>query len=257
METNGQRIFRKQHTRIGHIAALAVAAAAVLGATAACSSGSGSGTAAGSGGTGTAGTSVSSTSTSTQAGTSSNGAGGSGATSGATNGSGANGTASSNSSSGSNGNTQAGSGGAAFCSGAAIKVSTGQGGAATGHHGLPLVFTNTSSRTCTLQGYPGAAIMSGSATVLNATRTLNGFIGDERQLSNVPLVTLAPGATASAMLEWVVDNGEQCGASGTGTLEVTPPNTTVTTSLGAMTAGTAGVCADFEIHPAVPGTLTN
>ena len=120
---------------------------------------------------------------------------------------------------------------------------------------LPLVFTNTGSKTCTMQGYPGAAVMKGSTTVLNATRSLNGYIGDERQLSSAPVVTLAPGATASAILEYVVDAGEACYKSGTGTLEVTPPNTTSTTSLISLTAGTSGICADFEIHPVVSGTL--
>jgi hypothetical protein len=265
MEHNGQRIFRQQHTRIdrriGRVAALAVAAAAVLGATAACTGSSG--TPSSSGSTASAGSSLSPTPAGTQPGTSastSSSGGGSGATtaptSGAGNGatSGASNSAGSNATSGSVGNAQAGS---ASCGGSVISVSAGNGGAATGHHGLPLVFKNTGSRTCTLQGYPGAAIMNGSATVLNATRTLNGFIGDERQLSSAPLITLAPGASASAMLEWVVDNGEKCAPNGTGTLEVTPPNTTATTKLGSLTAGTQGVCADFEIHPLVSGTLTN
>jgi hypothetical protein len=239
--------------RIGRVVALAAAAAAVLGAAAACTGSSGTGTTTGSGGTSSASASPSPNSvsasasanaqvgapTSTQAGAPSN------SSTAPTPGSG----------SGSSGNPQAGSGGTSSCTGSQIKVSVGRQGAATGHHGLPVVFTNTSSQTCTLQGYPGAAIMNGSTTVLNATRTLNGFIGDERQLSSAPLVTLAPGGSASAMLEWVVDNGEPCGASGTGTLEVTPPNTTVTTGLLALTAGPSGICADFEIHPAVSGTL--
>ena len=143
------------------------------------------------------------------------------------------------------------------CTNGQLKVGIKSAGVASGNEGDILVFTNTSSQTCTLQGYPGAAIMHGSATVLNATRALNGFIGDERQLSSAPVVTLAPGGTASAMLEWVVDNGEPCGPSGTGTLEVTPPNTTVTTGLVELTAGSAGICADFEIHPAVSGTFSN
>ena len=142
------------------------------------------------------------------------------------------------------------------CTGTQLKVTLGQAGAATGHAGQPLVFTNTSSQTCSMQGYPGAAIMNGSTIVLNATRILNGFIGDERHLNAVPLVTLAPGAKAAAMLEYVVDNGETCYPSGTGTLSVTPPNTDVTTALGKLTAGPDGVCADFEIHPVVAGTLS-
>jgi len=145
--------------------------------------------------------------------------------------------------------------GASACTGTEIKVAQGRNSAAMGHHGDVLVFTNSSSRTCTLQGYPGAAIMSGSTVVLNATRALNGYIGDERQLSSAPLVTLAPGAVASAMLEWEVDSGQTCVARGSGTLQITPPNTTVTTGLGSMTVGSDGVCSGFDIHPVVAGNL--
>ena len=145
--------------------------------------------------------------------------------------------------------------GASACTGTEIKVAQGRNSAAMGHHGDVLVFTNSSSRTCTLQGYPGAAIMSGSTVLLNATRALNGYIGDERQLSSAPLVTLAPGAVASAMLEWDVDNGQTCVAGGSGTLQITPPNTTVTTGLGSMTVGSEGVCSGFDIHPVVAGDL--
>ncbi|HTJ68848.1 MAG TPA: DUF4232 domain-containing protein [Actinospica sp.] len=137
------------------------------------------------------------------------------------------------------------------CTGSEIKVALGQSGAATGHHIVTLDFTNTGSRTCALQGYPGAAIVNGSTTILNAKRTLNGFAGDNQQLSSAPLVTLSPGATAYANLEWVVDNGEPCGPNGTGMLAVTPPNTTSTAKLMSLTSGTQGVCADFEVHPVV------
>jgi hypothetical protein len=155
-------------------------------------------------------------------------------------------------------NTQSGGGSSASsssCAGSEIKTALGHGGAATGHEVLTLTFTNIGSRTCTLQGYPGAAVMNGSTLVLNATRTLNGFAGDDRQLTSAPLVTLAPGAVASANLEFVVDNGEPCVANGSGILEVTLPNTTTTTGVKSMTTGTQGVCAGFEIHPVVAGTL--
>jgi hypothetical protein len=152
---------------------------------------------------------------------------------------------------------QAGSGSRTpACGNADIKVSLGRGGAAMSHDASALQFTNVGSHTCTLQGYPGAAVMNGSALVLDATRTLNGYVGDERQLGSAPLVTLAPGAVASAMLEWVGDAGEPCYSNGSGTLEVTPPNTTATVALRPLTVGPAGVCAGFEIHPVVPGVFT-
>ena len=234
-----------------HIAAFAVAAA-VLGATAACTGSSGSPTA---GGTSTAGTTLSPSATTTTVNTQPTGT--STTTTTATSAANSTNTSSLSTSNGSNSNSgsQAASGGTTSCTGSEIKVTLGNGDAAMSHAGQPLVFTNTSSQTCTLQGYPGAAIMSGSTVILNATRSLNGYIGDERQLSSAPLITLAPGAKASAILEYVVDAGETCYPSGSGTLEVTPPNTTTTTALTSMTAGSSGVCADFDIHPVVAGTF--
>ena len=256
MSFNDQRFIRHSGTRTRRLAGLAVLAMAVLGATAACT-GSSSPTGL-NGATATAGTSLSptatATATSTQAGgVSTAGTGAASATASSTGGTSAgNG---SNSGAGSN----SGSGGTTACTGSEIRVSLGEGGVAMSHEGFVLIFTNTSSQTCTMKGYPGVAIMNGSTVVLNATRTLNGFIGDGHgtPLSGVPLVTLAPGATASAELEFVVNAGEPCYPNGSGTVEVTPPNTTTTTGTRSETVGTSGICADFEIHPVVAGTITN
>ena len=248
MELDEQRFIRHGGTRTRRLAGLAVLAMAVLGATAACT---GSSSPTNPGGGSTASTSLSPTATSTQpAGTSTGAAtatGTSTATTSAANGS------------GSNASPRAAGGGTASCTGSEIKVSLGEGGAAMSHEGFVLIFTNTSSRTCTLDGYPGVAIMNGSTVVLNATRSLNGFIGDGHgtPLSSIPLVTLAPGGTASAELEFVVNAGETCYPNGTGTVEVTPPNTTTTTGTRSETVGTDGICADFQIHPVVAGTITN
>lgn len=243
---NRRRISGGHGGRAHRLAASAVLATAVLGATAACT---GSSSPTGLGGTSTAGTSLSPSASNTSAGPSASAS--SAATAPA-----ASPTAASGSNTGSAASAHAASGGTAACTGSEIKVTAGQSSAGMSHDALPLVFTNVGSQSCTMQGYPGAAIMSGSTTVLNSTRSLNGYVGDERQLSSAPQVTLAPGATASAMLEWVVDAGETCYPSGSGKLEVTPPNTTATTSLISLTAGSSGVCASFEIHPVVSGTLS-
>ena len=247
---NSRRHLRRFHVERGgrarRLGALVVLATAVLGATAACT---GSSSPTGSGGTSAAGSSVSPSVTSTQPTGTSTGTGAAASTT-ATSAMTASGAGSSSSA-----GSHAVAGGSSACTGTEIKVTLGQSTAGLSHAGVPLVFTNTSSATCTMQGYPGAAIMKGSTVVLNSTRTLNGYFGDERQLDSAPVVTLAPGATASAMLEYVGGAGETCYKSGTGTLEVTPPNTTSTTGLIAMTAGSDGVCADFDIHPVVAGTL--
>lgn len=153
----------------------------------------------------------------------------------------------------------AASGGVAACGNADIAVSLGPAGAAMNHAGQAAIFKNVSGHACTLQGYPGAAVISGSGstTLVNATRQLNGYIGDMRQLSSVPLVTLQPGQSASAELEWLGDAGEQCYPNGSGELAVTPPNTTHTVSLRTVLVGTQGICAGFQVHPVVAGVLHN
>ncbi|MBR7827695.1 DUF4232 domain-containing protein [Actinospica sp. MGRD01-02] len=225
--------------------AIATLAAAVLGGTAACT---GSSTAA----TGTSSASSAAGNGGTQTGAASSGT----STASASTGGGAGASSTAGNSNTGSATTQAAAGGTAACTGSQIKTTLGREGAAMGHRVEALIFTNTSSQTCTLQGYPGAAIVSGSTVLLNATRTLNGYAGDERQLTSAPLVTLKPGAVASANIEWVIDNGETCAANGTGTLEATPPNTKTTTGLGSQTTGTQGICADFEVHPVVAGTLS-
>ncbi|HEX4788864.1 MAG TPA: DUF4232 domain-containing protein [Actinospica sp.] len=154
------------------------------------------------------------------------------------------------------GTRAAAAGGTAACANADVTVTVGTGDAAMSHDAQVLKFTNGSSHTCTLRGYPGAAVVGGGRTLLNATRQLNGYVGDERQLSSAPTVILAPGQTASAVLEWEANAGEKCYSNGSGNLVVTPPNTTESTSLRAVTVGSGGVCAGFEIHPVVPGVIS-
>lgn len=121
------------------------------------------------------------------------------------------------------------------------------------HGGDVLIFTNRGGSACTLQGYPGVAVVQGSTTLLNATRTLSGYIGGGPGTSSPLLVTLASGGSASAIVEWVGNAGEACYPDATGTLEVTPPNTRSTSSFGTLTLGGDGICADFEVHPVVSG----
>jgi hypothetical protein len=153
------------------------------------------------------------------------------------------------------GTQAAAAGGTPACGNADITVSLGTGDAAMSHDSQVLKFTNSSGRTCTLRGYPGASVIGGGRTLLDATRELNGYIGDERQLTSPPTVVLAPGKTASAVLEWEANAGEKCYSNGSGNLVTTPPNTTRSTSLRAITVGAQGVCASFEIHPVVPGVV--
>jgi hypothetical protein len=118
-----------------------------------------------------------------------------------------------------------------------------------------VVFKNISTRTCTLQGYPGAAIED-SGRVINASRVLNGDRGDQPQRTSPPLVTLAPGGVSYSVLQYLLHTDQSCYPNGTGTIEITAPNTTksVVISTGAH-MGTPGICSALEIGPVVPGTF--
>lgn len=145
------------------------------------------------------------------------------------------------------------------CGNKDLKLTIGATSAGMGHDDLSLIYTDIAGHACTLQGYPGAAVVDGSHLVLNAVRELNGYIGDMQQLGSAPRVTLEPGRTASAVLEWTVDNGQTCYAKGQGSIEVTAPNTTFTVTVPFIYPYTVGhgamICSGFEIHPVVAGTI--
>jgi hypothetical protein len=149
--------------------------------------------------------------------------------------------------------TQAAGGGTAGCTGSQLSLKIDQGSSGMGHTGSVLVFTNTGSTACTLYGYPGADVTdNGSydfAPRMNATRVSGG--------PAVQTVTLAPGFSASAMLEWGVNptgggtaNAANCAGMDGGYLEVTPPNTKDTIKSDPP----LNMCTDLQIFPVVAGT---
>jgi len=83
---------------------------------------------------------------------------------------------------------------AAACATTALKASTGgAGGGAAGSFYSVIDFTNTSTASCTLYGYPGVSLTTASGAQIGAAAT--------RDTASAPrLVTLAPGATANAEL---------------------------------------------------------
>jgi hypothetical protein len=141
------------------------------------------------------------------------------------------------------------------CTGAELKVTTGQAGVGDTHSGWIVVFTNTGADTCTIEGYPGAAVTGTfGGVVLNATREKTGYIGG--QYPNPATIVLAPGKAASTVVEWDTATsdgrapvGANCPAMGDGKLLITPPNTTRSTAFPVP-----DVCSLFEVHPLVPGT---
>jgi hypothetical protein len=99
---------------------------------------------------------------------------------------------------------------------------------AGGHGGVVVSFTNISPAACTLHGYPQvAALDAAGRPVVKAAHTLLGYLYGLRSGSRVPTVTLKPGATAGAGLEWI-ENPAEPGQSSCPTYHsvlVTPPNT--------------------------------
>jgi hypothetical protein len=113
-------------------------------------------------------------------------------------------------------------GGAPACTTGDLKTATGDGGGgAAGSFYSVIDFTNTSSASCTLYGYPGVSLQGASAQIgAAATRTLTPGPG---------LVTLAPGATGHATLRMVdatVYPASECGLVTSAALLVYPPNQT-------------------------------
>ena len=82
-------------------------------------------------------------------------------------------------------------------------------------------FTNTSGSTCTLFGYPGVSLVSGPPY------TQIGLAAKRSTTTAVKLITLAPGATANALLQ-IVDAlnypPATCGPTKATALKVYPPN---------------------------------
>lgn len=114
--------------------------------------------------------------------------------------------------SGSSGN----GGGSTRCRASQLRGHVGQNDPGAGQENFPLVVTNFSGTTCTLDGYPGAAFVDGSGKQVGP---------DPRRAAGSPVkITLAPGRSAWAGLSF--GNPEISGAktaTPTGIL-ITPPD---------------------------------
>ncbi len=107
--------------------------------------------------------------------------------------------------------------GAAPCtpSQTAVWLGDGPGGGTAGTTYYPLEFSNVGTRSCALDGYPGVSAYQGPLKQLGAAANRNG--------TNYAVVTLAPGATAHAILgvhDWGAICTKEVTASG---LRVYPP----------------------------------
>ena len=86
---------------------------------------------------------------------------------------------------------------------------------------IPLEFTNVGNRTCTLQGYPAVAALDRNGNQLGPAAI--------RSHSSSPTVTLAPGQTAHAVLQYIQAVATNCPPAQqvpAFELRVNPPNRT-------------------------------
>jgi hypothetical protein len=97
-------------------------------------------------------------------------------------------------------------------------------------------FTNSSGSTCTLTGYPGVSLVSGPPF------TQIGLAAQRGGTAPVKTITLAPGATANALLQ-IVDAlnfpTATCGPAKATDLRVYPPNQTLGVFLPSASEGCA------------------
>jgi hypothetical protein len=106
------------------------------------------------------------------------------------------------------------------CPSSGLQASLGPSQGAAGTIYVLLILTNTSSSACTLYGYPGVSFVTGQGgSVIGAPARRNPVISDT-------LVTLQPGATASALLG-VEDTGaltpSKCKPTTADWLQIYPP----------------------------------
>jgi hypothetical protein len=124
------------------------------------------------------------------------------------------------------GGTSAGSSphavGAAACPTSVLRVKLGLGQGYAGGTYQVIDFTNSSSTSCTLYGYPGVSLVSGPSPY-----TQIGLAAKRNSTTPVKLITLAPGSTANALLQ-IVDAlnypSSACSPTKATDLRIYPPN---------------------------------
>jgi Protein of unknown function (DUF4232) len=129
-----------------------------------------------------------------------------------------------------------GTSGPSACATSGLSVTLGAPGGYAGGVVQAIVFTNRSGATCTLYGYPGVSLVSAPPY------TQIGLAARRTSTVPVKLITLAPGASANAMVQ-IVDalnfGSATCSPTKAAYLRVYPPNQTAPVYL----ANTSETCA--------------
>ena len=133
--------------------------------------------------------------------------------------------------------------GPARCTASTLSVTAGASNGSAGHVNTPVIFTNTSSAPCTLNGYPGGAALDASgAQAAQATRTAT---------PGPTHLVVAPGGTASTIvINTSIPSGDETTCPTWSGLLVTPPNDTKSTKLTVQLPG----CNGFTVSAVVAGS---
>jgi len=137
------------------------------------------------------------------------------------------------------------------CATSALHVKLGVGQGYAGGVYEVIDFTNTSGSTCTLYGYPGVSLVSGPPY------TQIGLAAKRSATTPVKLITLAPGATANALLQ-IVDAlnypPATCAPTKATALKVYPPNQTAPAYLPTTSNGCADPVQIMNVSAVQPGS---
>lgn len=134
------------------------------------------------------------------------------------------------------------------CHTSELRASVGRNNPGAGQENFPIVLKNTSSRTCTLYGYPGAAFVDASGKQLGPD--------PQRSSGDAQTVRLAPGDSAWAGLSFANPEVSGAGTATPAALVVTPPDEEdplkVTWKGGEVPV--SGTEASVRLIPFSPGT---
>jgi hypothetical protein len=145
----------------------------------------------------------------------------------------------------------ASTGGAAPCPTRSLGLKLGPSQGAAGSVYIALDFTNVSSVSCTLYGYPGVSLAGGHPI------TQVGLAAAENPKPPRELVTLAPGKVANALLRIVNAlnyPSSKCGPVTTTWLQVYPPNQTTPIYLSYTTKACSKPVRTLTVNVVQPGT---
>lgn len=141
--------------------------------------------------------------------------------------------------------------GASACPTSSLQVKQGIGQGYAGGVYQVIDFTNTSGSPCTLLGYPGVSLVSGPPY------KQIGLAAKRSTSTPVKQVTLAPGATANALLQ-IVDAlnypSATCEPIKATALKIYPPNQTVPVYLPSTSTGCAKPVQILYVGPVRPGS---